>query len=93
MIACQVFWIQNIIAAFILCFCTADKLYFSKMEIRTVTDIHSPKLISLYIAENSQNDDWLLTVIALKIHDMLNVSFGGKIIRFICNRIFQISHR
>lgn len=66
MIACQVFWIQNIIAPFILCFCTADKLYFSKMEIRTVTDIRSPKLISLYIAENSQNDDWLLTLIALK---------------------------
>lgn len=66
MIACQVFWIQNIIAPFILCFCTADKLYFSKMEIRTVTDIRSPKLISLYTAENSQNDDWLLRVIALK---------------------------
>lgn len=66
MIACQVFQIGGIMAGFILWFCTqlvSCILVKLNLEVRTITDIPSPKLTFLYIAEI--NSKIMITVIAV----------------------------
>lgn len=93
-IACQVFQIGGIMAGFVLWFCTqlvSCILVKLNLEVRTITDIPSPKLTFLYIAEI--NSKIMITVIAVNSLICLNVAFGAKTVQYICSGIFQISDK